>query len=119
VARPAVLLGAGAGPYRRARRDRAPYDLWQQRGFLETTPGASIDYGFVAERLAEIAQDCDLRMVAYDRWRIDVMQAELERRELPINLEPFGQGFRDMSPALDTLEGELASGRLLHGGHRC
>jgi len=45
------------------------------------------------------------------------MQAELERRELPINLEPFGQGFRDMSPALDTLEGELASGRLLHGGH--
>lgn len=106
-----------AGLVERARRDRAPYDQWQRDGYLETTPGASIDYGFVAERLGEIMADCDLRMVAYDRWRIDVMKKELEAKGITVPLEPFGQGFKDMSPALDSLESELVNGRVLHGGH--
>lgn len=101
----------------RARRDRAPYDLWQSQGYLETTPGASVDYAFIAERLGEIAGDCDLRLVAYDRWRIDVMKNALDACGLDLPLHPFGQGFKDMSPALDTVEAELASGRVLHGGH--
>jgi len=32
-------------------------------------------------------------------------------------LAPFGQGFKDMSPALDTMEAELLNGRVLHGRH--
>lgn len=106
-----------AGLAERARRDRAPYDQWQRDGYLETTPGSSVDYGFVAERLGEIMGDCDLRMVAYDRWRIDVMKKELEAKGVTVPLEPFGQGFKDMSPALDSLEAELANSRVLHGGH--
>lgn len=35
--------------------------------------------------------------------------------ELP--LVPFGQGFKDMSPALDALEAELLNGRIRHGGN--
>ena len=34
----------------RAARDRAPYDLWAKQGLLTPTPGASIDYAFVAHR---------------------------------------------------------------------
>jgi phage terminase large subunit-like protein len=100
----------------RARRDRVPYDLWAQQGHLETTPGASVDYAYVAQRLGEIARECDLRCIAYDRWRIDVLKAELEKAGIDVPLAEFGQGFKDMSPALDVLEAELASGRLLHGG---
>jgi len=101
----------------RARRDRAPYDLWRDQGFLEVTPGASVDYDSGAQRLGEIASDCDLRVVAYDRWRIDVMKKALEVAGLELPLQPFGQGFKDMSPALDAVEAELASGRVLHGMH--
>ncbi|WP_341649383.1 terminase TerL endonuclease subunit [Thauera humireducens] len=32
-------------------------------------------------------------------------------------LTEWGQGFKDMSPALDTLEAELLNGRIAHGGH--
>ena len=106
-----------AGLVERARRDRAPYDLWQSQGYLETTPGASVDYAFVAQRLSDIAADCDLRMMAYDRWRIKDMQRELDERGISIPLVECGQGYRDMSPALDALEGELANGRVRHGGH--
>jgi len=67
--------------------------------------------------IAEIAGDYEVRGLAYDRWRIDVLKAALQRlgRELP--LVEFGQGFRDMSPALDTLEAELLNGRVRHGGN--
>jgi phage terminase large subunit-like protein len=106
-----------AGLVERARRDRAPYDLWESQGYLETTPGASIDYGFVAQRLADIAADCDLRMVAYDRWRINDLRRELDERGISVPLVECGQGYRDMSPALDALEVELANNRVRHGGH--
>jgi len=101
----------------RTRRDRAPYDLWVQQGFLEATPGASVDYGFVAKRLGEIGADCDLQMVAYDRWRIDVLQKELDSQGIEIPLHPHGQGFKDMSPSLDTIEAALIGGKVLHGGN--
>ena len=101
----------------RARRDRAPYDVWARQGLLRTTPGASVDYEHVAADIAEILADLDVRAIAFDRWRIDVLKKELDRLGLDLPLEPFGQGFKDISPALDTLEAELLNGRIAHGGH--
>lgn len=101
----------------RARRDRTDYETWHRQGFLRTTPGASVDYAHVAADIAEIVADLDLRAVAFDRWRMDVLERELERLGIVLPLVPHGQGFKDMSPALDTLEVELLNGRLAHGGH--
>lgn len=101
----------------RAHRDRAPYDLWAEQGVLTTTPGASVDYAFVADRLCSWCDEHDVVAIAFDRWRIDVLKAEIARlgRELP--LVEFGQGFRDMSPALDALESELLNGKVRHGSN--
>ncbi|MBN8727592.1 MAG: terminase large subunit [Xanthomonadales bacterium] len=101
----------------RARRDRSPYDVWHRQGFLRATPGASVDYEHVARDIAEIVADLDLRAVAFDRWRIDIFRREIERIGLALPLVPFGQGFKDMAPALDTLESELLNARIAHGGH--
>jgi phage terminase large subunit-like protein len=101
----------------RARRDRAPYEVWHRQGFLLTTPGASIDYEHVATDMAEILADLDVRAIAFDRWRIDVLKKELDRIGLDLPLEPWGQGFASMAGALDTLEAELLNGRVRHGGH--
>lgn len=105
------------GLQERARRDRVPYDVWHRQGFLRTTPGASVDYEHVAADIAEIVGDLDLRALAFDRWRMDILQRELERMGLTLPLVPFGQGYRDMAPALDTLEAELLNGRIAHGMH--
>jgi len=101
----------------RARRDRAPYEVWHRQGFLRTTPGASIDYEHVATDMAELLESLEVRAIAFDRWRIDVLKKELDRIGLDLPLEPFGQGFKDVSPALDTLEAELLNGRIAHGGN--
>lgn len=101
----------------RALRDRAPYDKWVEQGWIEVLPGSSIEYSMLAVRLCEIFDELRVRKVAFDRWRMDVLTAELSKlgRELP--LEPFGQGYKDMSPALEAVETELMNKRLRHGGH--
>ena len=102
----------------RARRDRAPYDVWAREGLLRTTPGSAIDYEHVARDIADILADVeDLQAVGFDRWRIDVLRKELDRLGMELPLVPFGQGFKDMSPALDALEAALLNGQVAHGGN--
>lgn len=100
----------------RAHTDRQPYDVWHKQGYLRTTPGATVDYDYVAKELAEITEGIELDAVAFDRWRIDVFEKAVERAELDLPLVKFGQGFKDMSPALDELESALLNKRLIHSG---
>ena len=101
----------------RARRDRASYEVWVRQGFMHTTPGATVDYEFVAQDMATILAGLDVRAIAYDRWRIDLLKKELDKIGSDLPLVEWGQGFRDMAPALDALEAELLNGRVSHGMH--
>lgn len=105
------------GVHDRAHRDRVPYDVWARDGFLTLTPGPSIEYGYVAQRLCELSDEFDVREVAFDRWRIDILETELKRMGRALPMVPFGQGFKDMTPALDTLEHVLLGSNLRHGGN--
>jgi phage terminase large subunit-like protein len=100
-----------------AKRDRAPYELWEKQGFLRTTPGKVIDYSFIAADIAKITAGLNLQMIAFDRFRMDRLKAELERAEVTLPLKEFGQGFVSMAPALDALEADLLQDRVRHGGH--
>ena len=100
-----------------ARRDRAPYDQWVKEGFLRTTPGKVIDYDFVARDIGGICAGLDVAKIGFDRWRMDRMKGALERQGVELPLEPFGQGYVSMSPALDALEADLLAERVRHGGH--
>ena len=101
----------------RARRDRAPYDVWHRQGVLRTTPGATVDYEHVAADMLEIFAEMDVQAIAYDRWRIDLMRKELDKLGADLPLVEWGQGYKDMAPALDALEAELLNGRIAHGGN--
>lgn len=105
------------GLYERAKRDREPYDQWVRMGCLHTTPGATVDYEHVAQNISEIVADLDIQAIAYDRWRMDLLNKEFGRIGVTLPLVPFGQGFKDMSPAIDSLEAELLNGRMAHGMH--
>lgn len=104
----------------RARRDRAPYDVWADQGYIRLCPGRSVDYEQIAREIAEICEDLCVHSIAYDRWRIDLLKKELADigiGEDALRLVPHGQGFKDFSPALDALEVELVNGRIAHGAN--
>lgn len=105
------------GLHERAKRDRVPYDIWVKQGLIFTTPSATVDYDFVAAQIAEICAPLPIVAIAYDRWRIDILKKELSRLGIELPLMDWGQGFKDMSPALDAIEGQILNATLRHGGH--
>jgi phage terminase large subunit-like protein len=101
----------------RAKRDRQPYDTWVRQGYLQTTPGQTVDYEFVAQDVAAIFANLNVQSIAYDRWRIDIFRKELTNIGVELPLIEYGQGFKDMSGAVDALESELLNARLAHGNN--
>lgn len=109
----------------KSEADRVPYALWHKQGFLETTPGRTVDYQFVAQNLFEDFQKYNILKIAFDRWNWKhlkpwLLNAGFEEEQLEGDFavfEEFGQGFQSMSPALRSLEEDLLSARIAHGGH--
>lgn len=101
----------------RGDRDRVPYALWRDQGFLEAPPGRAIDRGYIVRRLAEVTTRFDVHGIAYDRWRIEELKKSLSDEGIEVPLMEWGQGFKDMAPAVDALETAVLNGRIRHGGH--
>jgi phage terminase large subunit-like protein len=103
-----------------ARLSRAPYLDWIAKGYMATTPGSSIEYSFVAAYLLELTQKFDVRRINFDRWRWDILKNELLKLEPSFNtelLKPHGQGYKDMSPAVERVEELLLNTKLTHNGN--
>ncbi len=101
----------------KANQDNVPWDVWRDSGFLHTIDGAVIDPAVVAAFVAEINQDYDLQMLAYDRWRISDFQRELDAIGAVVPMQPFGQGYKDMAPAVDRVETLVADRKIKHSNH--
>lgn len=102
-------------------QDRVPYDLWANDGHLTLTPGKSIEFDFVAKTLADWAESTDIT-VYFDRWGMKMLRPSLldvgfDEQWIANHFVEHGQGYKDMSPALKTLEIELLNGRIRHGMH--
>ena len=52
-----------------------------------------------------------------DTLVFDLLKKELEDISVYLPLVPFGQGFRDMAPAIDSLETMLLNEQMLHGAN--
>lgn len=100
----------------RADEDHAPYDLWLRQGFIREA-GVSTDPKIIALRIAEISRDYRLMTLAFDRWRINDLKRELDAIGCDVQLVEHGQGYKDMSPAVDVVERLVVQRRLRHGGN--
>jgi phage terminase large subunit-like protein len=111
----------------RSHGDRVPYDQWHREGLLQTTPGHSVEYQWVAEYLRTVCGELDVRLIAFDRWNwkhlrpwlleAGFCEAEVTPGEPGAKFVEFGQGFASMSPALRETESAILNGRLVHGDH--
>jgi phage terminase large subunit-like protein len=100
------------------------YSEWVASGALLTTPGRSIDPQTIALHIAELCNRYKVLGLAYDRWRMRDLLREFDRAGLQaypdgekgdgLRLIPWGQGFRDMAPAIDALELAVIDRKLVH-----
>ena len=99
----------------RVRRDHVPYDQWAKRGFIHTTEGNVVHYGFIEQFICQLGERYNIREIAHDRWNATMMVQTLE--DDGFTMVPFGQGFKDMSPPTKELMRLVLEHKLCHGGH--
>jgi phage terminase large subunit-like protein len=99
----------------RCRRDHVLYDVWKRQGFINTTEGNVIHYGFIEKYINELGKIYNIKEIAVDRWNATQMTQNLE--DDGFTMIPFGQGYKDMSPASKELYKLLMEGKITHGGN--
>ena len=99
----------------RVRRDHVMYDVWQKQGFIQTTEGNVVHYGFIEQFIIQLGERFNIREIAYDRWNATMMVQALE--DDGFTMVPFGQGFKDMSPPTKELMRLVLEHNVAHGGH--
>ena len=99
----------------RVRRDHVPYDVWERQGFLMTTEGNVVHYGFIEKYIERLGEKFNIREIAFDRWGAIQMVQNLEG--MGFTVVPFGQGFKDMSPPTKELMKLVLEKKVAHGGH--
>lgn len=99
----------------RVNRDHVPYDVWERQGYLQTTEGNVVHYGFIEQFIEQLGERFNIREIAFDRWGAVQMVQNLEG--MGFTVVPFGQGFKDMSPPTKELMKLVLEQKIAHGGH--
>ena len=99
----------------RVNRDHVPYDVWEKQGYLKTTEGNVVHYGFIEKFIESLGEKYNIREIAFDRWGAVQMVQNLEG--MGFTVVPFGQGFKDMSPPTKELMKLTLEEKVAHGGH--
>ena len=99
----------------RVKRDHVPYDVWERQGYLQTTEGNVVHYGYIEKFIEQLGKKFNIREIAFDRWGAVQMVQNLEG--MGFTVVPFGQGFKDMSPPTKELMKLTLEQKIAHGGH--
>ena len=100
---------------KRVLKDHVPYDTWSKKGYIETTEGNVIHYGFIEEFINKLGEIYNIKEIAFDRWGAVQMSQDLDG--MGFTVIPFGQGFASMSPPTKELMNLVLSQKIKHNGH--
>lgn len=104
----------------RQRNDQVNYETWSKPSRtgewneppIRTNDGDTIDFNKVRRDAAEICEKYNVSKIAIDRWSANSTAQQLQDDGLPITF--YGQGFKDMSPAVIEIERQIFSGEIIH-----
>ena len=114
---------------KRSHNEEQLFRQWISDGFMIPVPGPVVDLAYVAQQVFRICLDYEIKAVGFDRWRIDELLHHIKlvaetqdietqiKFELGTKFEPFGQGYKDMAPAVEHFQEVTSQAILRHGGH--
>jgi len=99
----------------RAHRDRAPYRLWKEAGFLRTNPGNRIDHGAVRALVSDAAALFDVQQIGIDPWNAGHLETDLQADGFEVIEVP--QTLQQMSAPSKEFEADVLDGLIDAGGN--
>jgi phage terminase large subunit-like protein len=100
---------------KRISRDRVPYDVWAEQGFIHTTPGNVIDYDYIRKFINDLADDYRILEVALDPW--NAKQILIKLTEDGFTAMDVRQGYLSLTAPTKEVERLVVSRKMRHGGH--
>lgn len=104
----------------RRERDRAPYSLWINQGYMRTCPGVKCDKRIFLEWFKELRDEEDLYIYAigYDPWHIDdTLLREFQMEFGQNSMIPVRQGTKSMSQPMKDLKAEFMAGNVVYNNN--
>ncbi len=98
---------------RREKRDRVPYRMWAEKGYLKLTPGDVTDYSYIRAKLRELSTDFNIEIVGYDPY--NARHLALECIEDGINMVEFPQSIMNFAGPTKLFERLLLARKMEHG----
>ncbi len=101
----------------RAHRDRVPYDIWAEKGWLHTSPGKLIDRRLLVEALIAAREFYDIQLIGLDPWHADRIQDDLlDAGFAAENILEVPQTYAGMSSACLRVQADILAGDIDAGG---
>ena len=107
----------------RARKDKVPYDIWADQGYLIATPGATVDHDFIIQDVIYTIRNYRCPEIGYDPYKATDPRNRIMRE---VNPQEDPKGFQMVEvrqggvtlhePGQDLLVAVM-EGRVRHGGH--
>lgn len=98
----------------RAHRDRAPYQVWVDQGWLTTTPGTRIDHRVVREAILWGRERFDIQRIGFDPWHADRLIDELVHEDgfEETQVVEVPQTYAGMSSACLRVQADVLAGEI-------
>jgi len=102
----------------RSHRDRAPYDIWVNQGWLRTTPGSRIDHAVVRQAIVEARTRYDIALIGFDPWHADQLIDELVKQDgfAEDRVLAVPQTYQGMSSACLSVQADILEAAIDAGG---
>jgi phage terminase large subunit-like protein len=99
-----------------AKRGRHFYTEWVRDGWLKTTPGDVIDYGFIRKEIVELGKQFQIREIAFDPWNATQIATELGEQD-GFTVVDTRQGFKTLSEPSKEFEARIMARQVHTGGN--
>jgi phage terminase large subunit-like protein len=76
----------------RELRDKLPYSVWKQKGWIHAPQGQNISFQFVAQTISEYNDKFNIKMIAYDRYAFIRFEEEIAKLGLELDFVEHPQG---------------------------
>lgn len=67
----------------KTKKDIAPYEQWQEAGYLTTTSGNIADYNFIRKQIVDLSLTLNMVNISYDPYRVYELAGNLQNDGVP------------------------------------
>jgi phage terminase large subunit-like protein len=96
-------------------QDKVPYDLWEDMGYLKSTPGNMVDYDVVREDIKTFGDEFIVPEIGFDPFNATQLATQLDGDGF--TMVKLTQSYANMSEPSKFLEGLINTSLLAHGNN--